>query len=260
MSRWFRMYSDVLDDPKVQKLPPPLFKVWVNILCLASKHDGELPSTDDIAFALRLDDEACEIALAELVKRGLLDDADGLAPHNWDKRQFKSDSDDTAAERQRRKRERDKSRTVTEHVTRDITDVSHPPETETEADTEQSRVVTSPRDQLAELEVKLREAAGWQNEPAPGLMVTGPIQELIDNGADLERDVLPVIRGRAKTIRAQTWRYFINPIREAMEARKSASTGPPPKSNSVVPAKPTLEQLIQETGWIPGPKYASSTG
>lgn len=260
MSRWFRMYTDVLDDPKVQKLPPPLFKVWVNLLCLASRHDGILPPLEDIAFALRLDDEACDLAIQDLVKRGLLDDEDALKPHNWDARQFRSDQDPTAAERQRAKRARDRS----QHVTRDNTDESRPPDTDTDTDTEQtqSRVVTAPREKLADLEFKLREAAGWQNEPAPGLFVTGCIQELIDNGADLERDVLPVIRGRAKNIKAQTWRYFINPIREAMEARRTAATGPPPTRNgSAVHDKgPTLQDIIKETGWTPGQKFASSIG
>lgn len=266
MSRWFRMYTDVLDDPKVQKLPPPLFKVWVNILCLAGRNDGLLPSVEDIAFSLRLDDDACALSIKELVSRGLLDEVgDDLKPHNWDERQFKSDTAENAAERKRSQRARDKQRDKTPDVTPDVTachsdshsDVT-PPDTDTDTEQIQSRVVTAPRDQLSSLESKLREAAGWQNEPAPGLFVTGPIQELLDNGADLERDVLPVIRGRAPNIRAQTWKYFINPIREAMEARRSASTGPPRKHGSAVPDKtPSLNDLIKETGWTPGTKFAS---
>jgi len=34
MSQWFRMYAEVLDDPKVQRLSGDEFKAWVNILCL----------------------------------------------------------------------------------------------------------------------------------------------------------------------------------------------------------------------------------
>jgi hypothetical protein len=54
--KWFRLYSSVLHDPKVQRLTPALFKHWVNLLCLASEQDdrGMLPSLDDIAFALRI--------------------------------------------------------------------------------------------------------------------------------------------------------------------------------------------------------------
>ena len=35
--QWLRLYDDVLDDPEVQRLPPDLFKHWVNLLCLANK-------------------------------------------------------------------------------------------------------------------------------------------------------------------------------------------------------------------------------
>ena len=55
--KWFRFYADALDDPKVQRLPPPIFKTWVNLLCLASKNEGNLPSAEECAFALRMSDE-----------------------------------------------------------------------------------------------------------------------------------------------------------------------------------------------------------
>lgn len=135
MSRWFRMYADVLDDPKVQKLPPPLFKAWVNLLCLASRHGGVLPEIGDIAFALRADENVTRDIIRDLVGRGLIDEGDALSPHNWDGRQFKSDQDDTASERKRAQRERDKERKkgsvtppVTSDVTRDNDVTSHPPE------------------------------------------------------------------------------------------------------------------------------------
>lgn len=258
MSRWFRMYTDVLDDPKVQRLPPPLFKVWVNLLCLAGRHDGALPAIEDIAFALRLDEETAAAHIKELVTRGLIDDDDGFSPHNWDNRQFKSDKDETAAERQRKKRDRDRSA----NVTRDTSVTSHPPETDTEQIQIQSR--EEPREASALLEAKLREAAGWQSEPAPGLFVTGPIEALIANGASLELDVLPVIRGRApKVRRPSSWTYFIGPIQDAVEARKAASTGPPGKSvNGVKAPEKSFEELAKELlpGWNPGTKFASTTG
>ena len=81
---WFRFYDEALDDPKVQRLPAPLFKTWVNLLCLASKHGGQLPQMPDIEFALRIAPEEAAQAIALLEKAGLLDrDRNGLAPHNW---------------------------------------------------------------------------------------------------------------------------------------------------------------------------------
>lgn len=130
MSRWFRMYDDLLDDPKVQRLEPSLFKTWVNLLCLASKHEGKLPCADDVAFSLRLSNEAVKEAIETLMDKGLIDVVDDEAtPHNWHKRQYKSDKDETAAKRQAEKRARDKE-TSHANVTRDVTDKSQPPETE----------------------------------------------------------------------------------------------------------------------------------
>lgn len=92
MARWFRMYEETLDDPKAQRLEPALFKTWINLLCLASRHAGQLPEVSDIAFALRLSDESAGQAVKSLVDCGLLDETEGgLVPHNWRGRQYKSD-------------------------------------------------------------------------------------------------------------------------------------------------------------------------
>jgi hypothetical protein len=145
MTRWFRMYTDVLDDPKVQKLPPALFKAWVNLLCLAGRNDGRLPGIEDIAFALRQDEDVTRDMVRDMVERGLLDDEEGLVPHNWSERQFKSDHDNSASERKKAQRQREKSQKkddvtpdVTDDVTRDNPVMSHPPE-QSRTDTEQSR-------------------------------------------------------------------------------------------------------------------------
>jgi hypothetical protein len=111
------MYADVLDDPKVQKLPPELFKAWVNLLCLASRNDGVLPAVEDIAFALRMSQDVTVTVTTELVTRGLLDECDGLSPHNWAERQFKSDTPEDAKERKRKQRAREKQSQNPDNVT-----------------------------------------------------------------------------------------------------------------------------------------------
>lgn len=82
---WFRFYNDALDDPKVQRLPPPLFKVWVNLLCLASKNQGQLPQIDDIAYILRITPTEATDAVADLIAVGILDKAGtgSLQIHDW---------------------------------------------------------------------------------------------------------------------------------------------------------------------------------
>lgn len=229
MSRWFRLYDTLLDDPKVQRLPDHLFKTWVNLLCLASRSNGDLPCIEDIAFALRLDDAEAAARLAALVERGLIDNGDVARPHNWSERQFLSDGDPTAADRQRRKR--DKARHVTRdneechaHVTRDTSVTSRPPDTETDTDTDDGisqRAREAP--DLAELETKLRHAAGWEHEPAPNLCVTGPVAALIQAGADLYLDVLPAVRAHAPKARSRTsWKYFLGAITQARDDRLNA--------------------------------------
>jgi hypothetical protein len=125
MSRWFRFYDDALNDPKVQRLSPDLFKAWVNLLCLASRSGGELKSIADVAFSLRLSEVKAAAVITSLVTKGLLDKKeDGyFAPHNWDRRQYKSDVSNERVQRHR-ERHRNGECNVTQTVT--VT----PPETE----------------------------------------------------------------------------------------------------------------------------------
>ena len=115
--QWFRFYIEALRDPKVQNLPPYLFRMWVNLLCLAGETDretGALPDLKTTAFALRMRPERCRAGLASLVDRGLIDASampgdvqavysatpgafqdnamdGGLVMHKWPSRQYKSD-------------------------------------------------------------------------------------------------------------------------------------------------------------------------
>jgi hypothetical protein len=122
MTRWFRFYSEALEDPKVQRLDGETFKAWVNLLCLAAKNSGRLPPVEDVAFALRIGADAAQALLDRLFNASLLDRSKSgsgfrYAPHGWQERQYKSD---TSTERVKRFRQR--SETVTET----------PPDTETE--------------------------------------------------------------------------------------------------------------------------------
>ena len=126
--RWFRFYTEALDDPKVQRLDPVTFKHWVNLLCVAAKNEGKLPPAEDMAFALRIDVIAAESLLDRLLIAGLIDVQKGgangthIAPHGWAKRQYKSD---TSSERVKRYRER--SKTVSETPSETETETEKPP-------------------------------------------------------------------------------------------------------------------------------------
>lgn len=118
--RWFRLYTDVLHDPKVQRLRPSDFKNWINILCIAnrSQERGILPPVDDVAFALRVKPVEAEKILTQLEARGLLDrDEHGrFFPHNWTERQRNSDDGATRQQRYREKKRRENSE-ISKNVT-----------------------------------------------------------------------------------------------------------------------------------------------
>lgn len=121
--QWFRFYNEALDNPKVQKLDGSTFKLWVNLLCVASRNDGKLPSNPDLAFALRIDEIALESLLDRLLIGGLIEVRKGgpngsyIAPHDWEERQYKSDTSTP-----RVKRYRKRSRNVTETASDTDTD------------------------------------------------------------------------------------------------------------------------------------------
>lgn len=107
MTRWFRMYDAVLDDPKVQRLADKAFRAWVNLMCLASRNGGKLPDDwDDVAFALRLDVGKAKDLVQVLISAGLIDSGEnGLEPHNWAIRQYRSDVSTVRVKRFRKREE-----------------------------------------------------------------------------------------------------------------------------------------------------------
>jgi hypothetical protein len=152
VGRWFRVYDDIINDPKVLKLSLDERWYWIAMLCIASKHSGKLPPADDLAFLLRVKVQQAAAIIARLERAGLLDKVDGgFVPHNWDGRQYLTDvKDPTAAHRSKRYRDRKAGRDATHRddrdatrdVTRDARDAAESvkrPDTDTEADTEQNR-------------------------------------------------------------------------------------------------------------------------
>ena len=257
-NQWFRSWHGAPTDPKwlgiARKagVAPGIVAavVWA-LLDRASqaKERGTIDGydADGIACFMGCEPEQVETIIGLMHEKCILIDN---AFSGWDKHQPKRE--DGAAERAKEWRERKRTQANAAEQKQTL-------DTDTDTDTEKEAV--KPREGLADLEVKLREAAGWQNEPAPGLFVTGPIQELLDNGASLELDVLPVIRGRAKSAKARSWRYFVGAIQDALKARREAGTGPPQRVGSAVPEK-SFEELAKELlpGWTPGTKFASNTG
>lgn len=132
MTRWFRVYDEILDDPKVQMLSPELFKTWVNLLALASRNGGTLPEREKIAFALRASVQDTSSRIDDLILAGLIDilPTGGIEPHKWLQRQWKSDD---SGERVRKFRAAKRARNGDVTVTEPLPKRPQIPDTESES-------------------------------------------------------------------------------------------------------------------------------
>jgi len=121
--RWFRMYDEVVDHPKVQRLSDGAFRAWVNLMCVAARDGGRITGNlDDLGFCLRKRRPRVEELLDTLIRAGLVDvRGDDFRPHDWDDHQYQSDS---STVRSQRSRQRCSNVAATA------------PETDTESDTE----------------------------------------------------------------------------------------------------------------------------
>lgn len=176
-----------MNDPKLLRLSDASFRAWTILLCIASKHDGKLPPAADIALMLRTKTTTVATWITELSAGGLLDNVDGIyAPHNWEGRQYKSDSSN-----ERVKRHRQQKRNVTRNVTDTVT-VTAP---EQKQNTEQSRADARPAFEseflktLAEVfgkpETELTRARVWLGKGYSSTMILETIQDVLARGTEI---------------------------------------------------------------------------
>jgi len=136
MSRWFRWYEGTSEDGKFRVVARlsrvtvrDVIALWAFMLEDAAHldHRGICERNEDfMSSILDFDDGVVENVLAAMETAGMISVGHGaITICNWGKRQFESDADPTAAERQARKRQRDKAMS-NEPVTRD----SRSPDTE----------------------------------------------------------------------------------------------------------------------------------
>lgn len=130
MNQWFRLYSEILNDPKVQIVTEALRWRYVALLCLHCNGGYENTPNDEIALSLRVTEEEWLNTRQEFIKRKLLT-VDGKI-NNWEKRQYISDlKDSTAAQRQKRYRERKRNN-------RNATVTSRLPDSDTDTEREKN--------------------------------------------------------------------------------------------------------------------------
>lgn len=118
--RWFRFYTEAMHDPKIVTLSDRSFRSWINLLSMAAINDGVIPSTRDVAAHLRMTCRDAEDQINELLLAGLIDiDPHGkLAPHNWSKRQYKTDAQSSTARVQKHRAKQPCNNDETFHETK----------------------------------------------------------------------------------------------------------------------------------------------
>lgn len=148
---WFRLYTEMIDDEKLGLLAFEDRWHFVALLCLKGK--GVLDNEPDVEMLARKVALKMGLTCAELEKvagrlsrMGLID-FDTFQPTAWDSRQFSSDQDGTAAERQKRFRESRKRNALRNGdgnapVTRLDTDTDTDKETEREEKTRANALPT----------------------------------------------------------------------------------------------------------------------
>lgn len=104
-SRWFRFYAEAMRNPKVAKLSDKDFRLWVQLLAVASENDGKIPPVDDLKVVLNRRLDHLLTGVKELLRASLIDPLeDGYTPHNWNKFQYKSDTSTERVTLHRKKR------------------------------------------------------------------------------------------------------------------------------------------------------------
>jgi hypothetical protein len=268
-NQWFRSWHGALTDLKwlgiARKagVAPGIVAALVWALLDRASQASERGSiagydADGLACFMGCEAEQVEQVVTLMHEKGILLDG---AFTGWDKHQPKREDD--SKQRVRDLRERNKMQSNDPVTQCNAVKRQETLDTDTDTDTEKETQKKVLREASGELEGKLREAAGWQQQPAPNLAVTGPIEELISSGAILERDVLPVIKAHAPRVRRPTsWAYFVPIIQDAVANRQRASTGPPGKPNGVITPQKSFDELRKELvpEWNPGTKFASTTG
>jgi hypothetical protein len=107
---WFRLYSRIMTDPKIEMLSFEDQRHYVWILCMKNEGflDEQFPGIEMfdrmMGRKLGLQGEALDNAKRRLVSVGLI--SEDWQPRSWLKLQFVSDHDPTRAERQRKHRDK----------------------------------------------------------------------------------------------------------------------------------------------------------
>jgi len=237
--RWLRLYTEIIDDPKIAKMNDGQFRMFIYLLAVASEQDkdGLIPlSPDELAWRIRQPKPKLLNALRYLEEVRIVAHHDrGVEFINWNKRQFKSDN---ITERTKRSKERSRERSPEPPLER--LPERHQSRADSETDTEQSReedlpvdnrqedasLKNPPEDGSEEIKVRLKKISDLKPDPRfyqdVSLFVTSGIPRVLRNEISrkallfaLERLAEEIARGE-KILHP---RRFLQAIMEAENGR-----------------------------------------
>jgi hypothetical protein len=87
---WIKLYLEILDDPKLGRLPDRLWRRFIECCLMAGKFGkgGQLPESSQIAWLLRISTDECELDLKQLAMTGMIQhNQEGWQVTNFSKRQ-----------------------------------------------------------------------------------------------------------------------------------------------------------------------------
>lgn len=177
---YIKLYHEILDDPKMGKLPDWLFRRAIELFLLAGENDkdGLLQPVADMAWRLRADERRFAESLQALSKVGVVHETpEGWMVTNFAKRQARVPDD----ERQRRKRERDKKQDYYRHepVTERDIDIDTDKDKETDKDGE-VEVEAEPRKPAAAAAINIKDPVMVSYSENMGALTPMIAEELID--------------------------------------------------------------------------------
>ena len=171
--KWFRMYGEFANDPKVQAMPENMQRRLVMLFCMQSNDDLDNATDDEILCLLRISKAEFKKTKQLFIDKGFINERWQLI--NWGKRQFESDS---STDRSKRCREKKKTVDATLQEQQKNVDAT-PPDTDTDTDTELSSsynpsLPEKPDDDAA----KVYQA--WENGIG---MINGTLKEFLDDAS-----------------------------------------------------------------------------
>lgn len=149
--QWLRLYTEIIDDPKLRDFSGDEFRCWIYLLCLARESDRPgfvRGDAADLAWRMRRPLDEVQAMLEKAQARGMVRPApDGLDVVHFLERQYDHPSDAPEAVRSRVRRHRGNGGATTgnDHVTtgpekrNDRVTTCNDTDTDTDADTEEKR-------------------------------------------------------------------------------------------------------------------------